>query len=135
MTFENNYKSIINFIDNNEIIRENFNKMVAAYELNCFLNTVYNVKDKNGEKIEVCLYNYLNENEIEMLFRETYDSYIFSPNASPAECAVSTICDHLEGELKGKYKNYTVDYFEGENEHEIFIEYLKEAYKDKKEDK
>ena len=105
--------------------------MVAAYELNCFLNTVYNVKDKNGEKIEVCLYNYLNENEIEMLFRETYSSYIFSPNASPAECAVSTICDHLEGELKGKYKIYTVDYFEGENEHNVIIEYLKEAYKEK----
>lgn len=131
MTFENNYKSIINFIDNNETIRENFNKMVAAYELNCFLNAVYNVKDKNGEKIEVCLYNYLNENEIEMLFRETYDSYIFSPNASPAECAVSTICDHLEGELKGKYKKYMVDYFEGENEHEVIIEYLKEAHKEK----
>lgn len=131
MTFENNYKSIINFIDNNETIRENFNKMVAAYELNCFLNAVYNVKDKNGEKIEACLYNYLNENEIEMLFRETYDSYIFSPNASPAECAVSTICDHLEGELKGKYKKYMVDYFEGENEHEVIIEYLKEAHKEK----
>lgn len=132
MTFENNYKSIINFIDNNETIRENFNKMVAAYELNCFLNAVYNVKDKNGEKIEVCLYNYLNENEIEMLFRETYDSYIFSSsNASPAECAVSVICDHLEGELKGKYKNYAVDYFEGENEHNVIIEYLKEAYKEK----
>lgn len=131
MTFENNYKSIISFINNDETIRENFNKMVAAYELNCFLNTVYNVKDKNGEKIEVCLYNYLNENEIEMLFRETYDSYIFSPNASPAECAVSTICDHLEGELKGKYKKYMVDYFEGENEHEVIIEYLKEAHKEK----
>lgn len=131
MTFENNYKSIINFIDNNETIRENFNKMVAAYELNCFLNAVYNVKDKNGEKIEVCLYNYLDENEIEKLFRETYDSYIFSPNASPAECAVSAICDHLEGELKGKYKKYMVDYFEGENEHEVIIEYLKEAHKEK----
>lgn len=131
MTFENKYKSIINFLDNNETIRENFNKMVAAYELNCFLNAVYNVKDKNGEKIEVCLYNYLDENEIEMLFRETYDSYIFSPNASPAECAVSAICDHLEGELKGKYKKYTVDYFEGENEHEVIIEYLKEAHKEK----
>lgn len=131
MTFENKYKSIINFLDNNETIRENFNKMVAAYELNFFLNAVYNVKDKNGEKIEVCLYNYLDENEIEMLFRETYDSYIFSPNASPAECAVSAICDHLEGELKGKYKKYTVDYFEGENEHEVIIEYLKEAHKEK----
>ena len=133
MTFENNYKSIISFINNDETIRENFNKMVAAYELNYFLSASHVMKI-DGEIVELHLKDYLNDKETERLFYETYDDYIYSDNTSSANCAQSAICEYLHDVLENEYDNTELEYYEGENEHEIFIEYLKEAYR-KKEDK
>lgn len=134
MTFENNYKSIISFINNDETIRENFNKMVAAYELNYFLSASHVMKI-DGEIVELHLADYLNDKETERLFEETYDNYIYNASNSPADCAQSAICEYLQDVLENEYGNTELEYYEGDNEHEIIIEYLKEAYKDKKEDK
>ena len=134
MTFENNYKSIISFINNDETIRENFNKMVAAYELNYFLSASHVMKI-DGEIVELRLADYLNDKETERLFEETYDDYIYSDNTSPANCAQSAISEYLHDVLENEYDNTELEYYEGENEHEILIEYLKEAYKEKKEAK
>lgn len=134
MTFENNYKSIISFINNDETIRENFNKMVAAYELNYFLSASHVMKI-DGEIVELSLVDYLTDGEIETLFDDTYDNYIYSNNSTPADCAQTAICEHLHSVLESRYDNDELEYYQGENEYEIYKEYLREAYKDKKEAK
>lgn len=134
MTFENNYKSIISFINNDETIRENFNKMVAAYELNYFLSASHVMKI-DGEIVELHLADYLTDGEIETLFEDTYDNYIYSNSSTPADCAQTVICEHLHSVLESRYDNDELEYYQGENEYEIYKEYLREAYKDKKEDK
>lgn len=132
MTFENNYKSIINFINSDETISENFNKMVAAYELDCFLSATHVMKI-DGEIVELKVIDYLTDDEIEGLFKETYDKYVYENYSSPSDCAEYTLCEFLYSRLEEDYGNDELEYYQGENEYKVYKEYLKEAYKEKKE--